>query len=198
MKRPMMKAADRRLVLSSMVLAVLSVCAFLLLVWEPQQRELAEIALGQAEIRTARLEMESFVRRHPEPGRYEQELTARQKRAERLFLTSGGEADDFFQMELPNMAESAGLTVEQLTAVDTPDSADSSKTKIPLKPRLCRLTLRGGYRAVTEFLARLEQGERFVTVKGWQLKRSGEQTQRGELLLELRLEAYELKQSVGG
>ena len=47
MKRPMMKAADRRLVLSSMVLAVLSVCAFLLLVWEPQQRELAEIALGQ-------------------------------------------------------------------------------------------------------------------------------------------------------
>ena len=51
---------------------------------------------------------------------------------------------------------------------------------------------------MTEFLARLEQGERFVTVKSWQLKRSGEQTQRGELLLEVLLEAYELKQSADG
>ena len=61
-----------------------------------------------------------------------------------------------------------------------------------------KMTALRANRAVTEFLARLEQGERFVTVKSWQLKGSGEQTQRGELLLEVLLEAYELKQSAGG
>ncbi|MDO4204515.1 MAG: hypothetical protein Q4D07_08515 [Selenomonadaceae bacterium] len=194
MKRPIIKTESRRLLLSLGLLMVLSFCAFLTLVWEPQQTELSEMALRQAEVRTVRMEMENFNRRHPELEDYRGKLAVRQERAERLFLTDEGDADGFFQSELTGMAESAGLTIEQMAAGDDKEAAEGGKGEKRMRPRQCRFTLRGSYRAVTEFLTRLEQGERFAAVKSWKLKRSSGQSQAGDLTLELLLEAYELKQ----
>lgn len=191
MKRPVMKKESRQLVLSSALLIVLSLCAYLFLVWEPQQAELSRMALREAELKTARLEMESFLRRHPDADRYEKELAVRETRAGQLFLSGESETDEFFRGELPRLAESSGLIVEQLTAGVA--EAERQRETERLRARLCRLAVRGSYRSMTGFLFRLEQGERFVSVKSWQLKRSAGQPQGGELVLEMLVEAYELK-----
>lgn len=192
MKRPVMNRESRRLLLWTGLLAVLSLSAFLVVVWEPQQAELAKTSLRQAEIRTARMEVENFNRRHPDLKAAGEKLAVRRERAENLFLTGEGGAEGFFQRELPAMAESTGLILEEMTAADN-KAADSDGVMGFLQSRLCRLRLRGSYRSMTEFLNRLEQGARFAAVKNWQLKGSENPLQSGELTLELLLEAYEYK-----
>ncbi len=197
MKRPLMKKESRQLLLSTVVLAVLSICAYLLLIWEPQQAELASVSLKRAEIKTARLEMDSFSRLHPDLSGYGRELRRRFQRASGMFLLSEGEHEEFFHSTLPGLAEQRGLTVEALGAVSPAEGKQYERQpgELPEKVQLglCRLTVRGDYRAVTDFVERLEQGEKFAAIKSWQLKPAGNKDRQGELRLEMLVEAYERK-----
>lgn len=197
MKRPLMKKESRQLMLSVGVLAVLSICVYILMIWEPQQAELARVSLRRAEIKTVQLEMDGFNRLHPDAVGYGRELGRRYQRVSGLFLLNEGEQEAFFRSTLPGLAEQAGLTVEALGMVSQAEGKqyDRQTGELPEKvqPRLCRLTVRGDYRAVTNFVERLEQGEKFAALKSWQVKSAGDKGRPGELRLEMIVEAYERK-----
>lgn len=193
MNRPVIKTASRRLLLWAVLLMAISGCAFLLLVWQPRQAELAAMTIRQGEIRKARLELEGFHRRHPDLPRFEQVLAVRGERAERLFPKGEDEGENFFRWELPELAESMGLSIEQIAVGEEPAKAGQSNVNPGqiLKPVSCGLTLRGQYGALTDFLVRLEQGEPFAAVKRWQLKPGADPNRKGELTLDLVVEIYE-------
>ncbi len=193
MNRPVIKRSSRRLLLWGLSLMAISGGSFLFLVWQPRQAALSAMALRQGEIRRARLELEGFHRRHPDLKGFEQVLEARGERAERLFPKGESRSEAFFRKELPELAESMGLSVEQIDAGDEtakapPAAPDAGEI---LKPVTCGLTLRGEYGALTDFLIRLEQGEPFAAVKRWQLKPSGSPNLKGELTLDMVVEIYE-------
>lgn len=193
MNRPVIKTASRRLLLWAVLLMAISGCAFLLLVWQPRQAELLAMTIRQGEIRKARLELEGFHRRHPDLSRFEQVLTVRGERAERLFPKGEDSGEDFFRKEMPELAESMGLSVEQIAVGEEISEARPTAPAAEnlLKPVTCGLTLRGEYGALTDFLVRLEQGEPFAAVKRWQLKPSVDPNLKGELTLDLVVEIYE-------
>lgn len=193
MNRPVIKRSSRRLLLWGLALMAVSFCSFLLLVWQPRQAALSAMALRQGEIRRARLELEGFHRRHPDLPSFEQALEDRGERAERLFPKGESGSEAFFRKDLPELAEAMGLSVERIAAEDEtvkapPAAPDAGKI---LKPVTCGLTLRGEYGALTDFLIRLEQGEPFAAVKGWQLKPSVSPNRKGELTLDMAVEIYE-------
>lgn len=193
MNRPVIKGSSQRLLLWGLALMAASFCSFLLLVWQPRQAALSAMALRQGEMQRARLELEGFHRRHPDLPGFEQALEARGERTERLFPKGEGGSEAFFRKDLPELAESMGLSVERIAAGDEtvkapPAEPDAGKI---LKPVTCGLTLRGEYGALTDFLIRLEQGEPFAAVKGWQLKPSVSPHRKGELTLDMAVEIYE-------
>lgn len=193
MNRPVIKKSSQRLLLWGLALMAISGGAFLFLAWQPRQTALSAMALRQGEIRRARLELEGFHRRHPDLKGFEQILEARGERAERLFPKGESGSEAFFRKDLPERAESMGLSVEQIAAEDETVKAPQAAPNAGeiLKPVTCGLTLRGEYGALTDFLIRLEQGEPFAAVKRWQLKPSADPNFKGELTLEIVVEIYE-------
>lgn len=193
MNRPVIKGPSRRLLLWGLALMAVSGGFFLVLVRQPRQAALSAMALRQGEIRRARLELEGFHRRHPDLTGFEQILEARGERAERLFPKGESGSGDFFRKDLPELAEAMGLSVEQIVAGDETAKALPAAPAAGnlVKPVTCGLTLRGEYGALTDFLIRLEQGEPFAAVKGWQLKPGGSPNRKGELTLDMTVEIYE-------
>lgn len=196
MNRPVIKQSSRRLLLWGLALMGISGGAFLFFVWQPRQAELSAMALRQAELRRTRLEMEGFHRRHPDFQGFEQALEARGERGERLFPQGERKSESFVRKDLPELAEAMGLSVEQIAAGNERDKGSQTPAEAEkiLKPVTYSLTLRGEYGSLTDFLVRLEQGEPFAAVKGWQLKPGVSPGRKGELTLEMAVEIYERRQ----
>lgn len=193
MSRPVIKRSSQRLLLWGLALMAIGGGSFLWLVWQPRQAALASVTLRRGEVRRARLELEGFHRRHPDLKGFQQVLEARGERAERLFPKGESGSGDFFRRDLPELAESMGLSVEQIAPGD--DTAKALPTAPAagnlVKPVTCGLTLRGEYGALTDFLIRLEQGAPFAAVRSWQLKPGGSPNFKGELTLDMAVEIYE-------